>query len=184
MNEREFRARLEQITTGRHAEAWLKLLEDLRAEYSHSIRLEEVALSRGFNCFAFALGLTESAAYKIVARETDEPNVFADEEFVEWLFRRDVLGPPSSDDEETLVVYFAGTQPKHAGRRTASGRVMSKWGTGFWFSHELLEVPADYGDTIVTLAQPDTNVVETAFLEFARNKNASVEHLLRRHGAA
>ncbi len=174
MTNDEFRKRLDAITTDRSADLWLSDIEDLGRSYPHAIRHLDLGLNRGFNCFAFALGLVPSVAYFSVASRSYSPNVHASSAFVRWLLDHEHL--QSTDDtgrNDQVVVYFAGTEPTHAGQ-TDHGQVVSKWGTGHWFRHGLFEVPSNYGLRVEHFARPETSAIEAAFLEFANLQGVPV----------
>src|SRR5690242_16766237 len=116
MNEMEFRNRLQQITTDRSADLWLTDIEQLRAEFPHTIHPVELGLNRGFNCFAFALGLTSSTPYFAIASQSESPNVHASSKFMRWfLDSKQIKQVELLDGVESVIVYFDGSGPTHAG---------------------------------------------------------------------
>lgn len=178
MDERDFRQRLHAITTDRDADLWLPDLRTLCSEYPHRIERADVDLNRGFNCFAYALGLCTSATYLAVASRSSNPNVHADSGFARWLLDRQLLQPRPQPGSGNVVIYFDDTLPTHAGVLQGR-RVLSKWGTGFWFAHDLLEVPASYGSRTEFFAAPRPETVERQFLEFAAERGVPVARFSR-----
>lgn len=178
MNEQRFRERLEQITkprSGRSADLWLPDIEELRNAYPHTIHMVNVHLDRGLNCFAYALGLSSSRSYSEIARKF---NVFANVQFVLWLLDNGRLKKNRQPHRsESIVVYFDGSEPKHAGR-IRDDRVLSKWGTGFWFHHGTFEIPANYGNSIERYNVPAVQVIEDSFLGFAVSEGVPVRDLV------
>jgi hypothetical protein len=175
MDEAQFRERLQKITTDRSSDLWLADIEQLRREFPHNIRSIEVKLNRGFNCFAFALGLTSSGPYFAIASESEFPNVHANSKFMRWfLNEKQPKGIEQLNGVESVIIYFDGSEPKHAGR-FRNGRALSKWGSGPWFEHDIFEVPRDYGDTVKYFDFPPVHVVENSFLEFAASEGVPVK---------
>ena len=100
-----------------------------------------------YTCLMHALGFTEKPEYIEIA-EHGFQDVYAGPEFAHWLIDKSLLAEISKDrvEDRSLVFYFSKGRFKHAGVLLASGRVISKWGTGHLFEHELFEIPMQYGD--------------------------------------
>lgn len=105
--------------------------------------IEVVALPPGeehqYNCFAYALDLHEDAGpFK---------NGFVYSPFVEYLLGekelKELSGIPQEGD---IVLYWNGSELKHAGKMIGTDMVISKWSGGPLLRHPLLHVPVDYGD--------------------------------------
>lgn len=79
-------------------------------------------------------------------------------------------GEANPDD---IVIYIVGESiPKHAGKITPDARrVKSKWGTGLFWEHELLEVPESYGNKIRIYREIPAVEAERIFLEFVKSQD-------------
>jgi hypothetical protein len=77
--------------------------------------------------------------------------IFAAGDFAHWLLDNNLLveaaqGPAREGD---IVFYFSDDgRFKHAARMLGNGRVVSKWGIGHLYEHEIFEVPESYGSTV------------------------------------
>lgn len=76
--------------------------------------------------------------------------VFAGADFTRWLIEQGSLAEVSQAEAQDgdLVFYFSKGIFKHAGLWHPNGRVLSKWGVGHLFDHELFEVPMSYGSEV------------------------------------
>lgn len=147
----DLRAALDAITSDR------VLLKDhvprigaLQARHAHTIVAHPVDHTPGFNCFAFAFGLSNQAEYvRIAAAEhrAGESRFFASSAFAGALLRDGALTPVCRRDLEPddVALYGAVDKPVHAGRALDARRIRSKWGRGHLYDHGLWEVPGHYG---------------------------------------
>lgn len=85
-----------------------------------------------YNCFAYALGVPEWVRTYTFSQAVSNNDLLEASE-------------PSSND---LVVYFDGTQIRHAGRYFSEKEVISKWAGGPIFRHETFMCPATYGNIV------------------------------------
>ena len=76
--------------------------------------------------------------------------VYAGPDFAHWLVGNRLLTEVARADAGNgdLVFYFSAGEFRHAGLLRANGRVVSKWGTGNLYDHELFEVPESYGTDV------------------------------------
>jgi hypothetical protein len=117
------------------------------------------------------LGLYDQVAY-VSAAVSGDGNVFANSTFVAYLIEHEVLCEKSDPDPGDIILYFREGSPAHAGIIVGEGRVVSKWGIGNLYEHNVYEVPEKYGQEI-RYYQPVT--VHTAlehFLEYAAQHGA------------
>jgi hypothetical protein len=99
----------------------------------------EISGLRPLTCHAFALDLLE-----IERLTTPEGKpVVPSSEFIGRIIAVD-LEELDGPEDDCLVVYFDQDEVQHSGR-WRSGRVVSKWGTGHIWSHQVFETPASYG---------------------------------------
>jgi hypothetical protein len=147
---------IRESTVGEHE----VLITKLRAVIPHSVSVvaedDPQRPSRSesdYVCFDFALGLTESTVYACALKHYSLKRA-ADAAFVHWLILqqeiREIERYECARDEDLIVYFGAETElyllgePKHAGK-LRRGRVISKWGKGLLYEHDLAEVPESYG---------------------------------------
>lgn len=161
----ELRQLLETIPTLELTEQEAKL-ESVRKSNRHSIsKIDSDYLFHDwgtYNCFEFALGLTEFPDYVNVKKQ----NIFANSEFIGFLLKN---GHIEEDGNEGVIIYFNGEIPKHAGQ-FRNNRVQSKWGSGLVFNHEALEVPLSYGNTFKIYKNVDSSEMLKHFYDYAETK--------------
>jgi len=147
-------------------------VEQLAAEIAHTIVLRESAhpLDR-YTCAVHAFHLVEDPTYlKVVT--TGLGSTFAGAEFIEFLLTHHLLKFRDEGDQhaDDLVMYFEGEVFRHVGRVLESGRVLSKWGTGCLWEHQVWEVPRAYGDVVRYFVGPNEQQSYDLFLKYAESK--------------
>jgi hypothetical protein len=160
--------------------AQLVRLEELRAEYGHTVTAMSTATSNlRFNCVIYALQVEENAElYRMLLALTYGPqkdlDVSMDTGFIGWLVEARAIAEvqPARAD---LAVYSHDGKHTHIGRVLSTGRVRSKWGTAHLYEHALLEVPSSYGDTVQYLSCTDVETVLNEFHAYAKSKGAIFE---------
>jgi len=167
------RRRLFQITENERAEDWPAAIAALRRTHPHSIVVVEIP-TVVFNCFAYALGIHNWPFYQEVRRRYR--NVFADSEFVAHAIDRGLLKP--NIKTEGVIIYVKDGLPWHAGLRVGE-RVTSKWGTGCVLSHQILEVPIDYGSDFGMYEQPSSDEVQRLFEAWAHDRHVPTDSIHR-----
>jgi len=103
--------------------------------------------------------------------------VYAGAEFAHWLLSRSELEekPMPEADDGDLVFYFNGAEFKHVGIFLGSGRVLSKWGTGHLYEHDLFEVPDSYGNEVRAFAHMMPEDAYYLFILYAEEKDKESE---------
>jgi hypothetical protein len=165
------RRRLQEITCGTApVEDHPRLIEALAVEMSHSIRPAPQPSPclpiASYNCFEFALGLAGRREVRLISEHL--PSTFCNGEFARHLVAS-VLMPVTSPSIGELVLYHDDQQITHAGLIEGK-RVLSKWGRGHLWLHDLLEVPTKYGDLTSFYRAPVPTEALAQFLEFARER--------------
>lgn len=102
-----------------------------------------------YTCLMHVFQFAEHPDYIAIARH-GPGQVFAGADFAHWLITRGLLDPVCAEEAKAgdLVLYFCDGAFKHAGLLIDGGRVLSKWGTGQLYEHDLYEVPDNYGDEV------------------------------------
>lgn len=173
MNNIEFRKRLSDITETIDVEQHEEFVVKLYATQPHSIilKLRKPGKNRSnYNCYTFAFNLTDSPVYEKIA-STPPYKVFADSEFCNFLLKKGSLKEKKLDDKKDgdIIIYFDENVPKHAGK-IYSDRIISKWGTGHLWEHDINEVPISYGNDCRIFAAITEDSAILAFIEYAKSK--------------
>lgn len=111
---------------------------------------------QAMNCFAFAFDLGEALHSDPVLNYLAMPDhllayghdIHADGCFVRWLWINRLI---ERDYGGEVILYFAGGRPVHAAKRLQDGPVVSKWGGGHRWVHEVDDVPSSYGTHYATV---------------------------------
>ncbi len=144
------REKLQLITEVQDASKHPALLADLTGECPNSIRITESPhpIDR-YTCLMHVLEFTEKPEYVAIARYGLR-RIFAGTDFAHWLVERGHLVEVSQTEaqEGDLVLYFKDGQFKHAGLWQSDDRVLSKWGVGHLYDHEIFEIPMSYGTEV------------------------------------
>ncbi len=119
----------------------------------HSIGARPTRPSPGFNCFAYAFGLHDQAAYTRIAAAEQRARgnrFFSNSKFADHLVRTNAVTPIGQRDltPGDIVLYTQDQRIVHAARVIEGGSLQSKWGQGHLYVHHLWEVPARYGNTV------------------------------------
>lgn len=167
MNSSELRNRLQEVTLLDISVHEAKI-EALKQECPHSIRLIERANpERPRNCYEFALDVDRTIAHEVGF--FDMPDMYVGPKFF-----MDVMLPCLTEIDESrvkdgdLAIYFKGDTPQHAGI-VRSGRIISKWGIGHVYEHQIWEVPSRCGDHIRFYSRISPEVATDKFLEYVRS---------------
>jgi hypothetical protein len=167
--DRELRSELQKITetSGFNQVADIAAL---RKTPPHSISFvtESSEQPHGYNCFMYALGLVVLPD-RLVALARQHEDAFPSARFMARLVERGLQNISASDAEDgDLVIYFdAAGNAKHAGI-VQGGYVVSKWGTGHIWKHQLFEIPASYGVEARFYRRIDRDEVLRLFEAFAQ----------------
>jgi hypothetical protein len=148
------------------ASVFVDRLESLRRVYGHSIKMIGTCGSNplAFNCYAYALGVWDNAAYLRLANANKRETAIVDSSFIREMLE---CGDMEEIDANSirpgdLLLYFDGSAVKHGGkfvRHSSIGMIVrSKWGPGELFEHGEWEVPATYGDRLRFFKRPDPKV--------------------------
>ena len=166
------RARLHHITEAEAPERHAALIEELRRTTDHSItvRRSEPPLAR-YTCAVHAFHLVEDRVYLRVAT-FGSGRTFAGSEFITFLLAHKLLTPREEDAvvPGDLILYFADGVFRHVGRMLTESRVLSKWGTGGLYEHEVWEVPCNYGDQTNYFTGPNADASLALFVKYAENQ--------------
>ena len=143
-------------------------LEEINKTHNHSVTTvscDNLFCDWGtYNCFEYALGLTNSDSYVGVKKM----GVFANSQFVTHLLDNEILS--ESDNNAELVLFSdENNKLKHAGK-VINNRVQSKWGDALIFDHELLEAPLSYGDDCKYYCHIDEDIMLEHFYAYAETQ--------------
>ncbi|MBZ5532394.1 MAG: hypothetical protein LAO20_13265 [Acidobacteriia bacterium] len=123
------------------------------------------------------LDFAEKPDYATIATH-GRGEIFAAGAFAHWLLNKGLVVEVKQDDarEGDIVLYFNEEERfKHAGLLGANGRVVSKWGIGHLYQHELFEVPESYGTTVRFFKGLSYDDAFGYFLQFAEESGMRFE---------
>lgn len=146
-------------------------IEALRAEHDHSIIIikREYPID-GYTCGVHAFHLVEDPTYIEVAK-CRLGHTFAGAEFITFLLRNNLLTPrkipPAPGD---LILYFDEGTFRHVGRMRTETRVLSEWGMGYLYEHDVWDVPLQYGQDVQYFVGADDDASFGLFIRYAESK--------------
>ena len=171
---------LKQITRDEQ-DVWkhIELVEALRPEHRHSIHAvkpQGQGQVHRYKCAVYAFDLVQDPTYIKIATY-DSSEAYAGTEFVEYVLNNGLLTKlaESSQEPGDLAIYFENKKVKHIGKVKSDNRIISKWGRGLLWEHDIFEVPADYGNEKRFYAQPSTCTGLDLFCEYARTQGFDPE---------
>ena len=145
------RKKLQTLTEVQDVAQHPALLAEVTRDCPNSVRITESPHPiKRYTCLMHVLDFTEKPEYIDFAGYRLD-RVFAGADFAHWLIERGLLAEVSPADVQDgdLVFYFSSEGSfKHVGLRHSNGRVLSKWGVGHLYDHDLFEVPTSYGSDV------------------------------------
>lgn len=140
-------------------------IEELRTRCVHTIKWVEDAGLNKSDCFAYALGIPS----KLLAVPDRIILVkFFNSKLIQIL---EVVPNPL---EGGLVLYLSDGVPQHIGVMRGE-RVISKWGKNPVYNHELLDLPASYGNDIRYFKKPPERLITNHFIGFVRSHERYID---------
>ena len=149
----------------------LEVIEELRKEFAHGIRVEQEAVvgqpeTWQYTCFQYALGWIDPPRPVWVIANAF-PDVYPSPDFMAFLVDNhleEVTRAQAQDGD--LVIYSDESVVRHAG--ILRGReVVSKWGTVHLWLHGTQEVPQSYGDAVRYFRPISPGEATQAFVDYA-----------------
>jgi hypothetical protein len=173
------RERLQYITgeyIGLRVAEQVRLIEELKTEYAHSISLLQLAVipdqrTWNYNCHAFAFGLNTTDVFWQIRENQPEAwptGTFVSERLLACL--NPAVNDPRPGD---VIVYFSGDTATHSGA-VGERLIRSKWGSAHTWEHPIFEVPTSFGSTVRYFERPAVSDVVTAYMEFAKQPNLAL----------
>jgi hypothetical protein len=167
----EMRKKLEAMTRVEDVSQHPALLHAISLEHPNTIKLlDSPHPIRRYTCLVHAFNFTEQPEYVLIA-ERGFNVVFAGRQFAQWMIDHGHLAEVDAKDASAgdLVFYFnAEGQFKHAGIMSNGNCVVSKWGTGHLYEHEILDVPESYGTQVRFFKSLQFEEAIKRFIDFAR----------------
>lgn len=171
------RERLHWITENAELKDRWAHIEGLRTETGHSIELvkSEHNIER-YTCCVHAFHLVEDPTYRDIAG-FGLGRTFAGAKFIEFLLSNQLLAERQEDQarSDDLIMYFDDDHFKHVGKVINSGRILSKWGAGNLYAHDVWEIPVNYGGVVRFFDGPNDNQSLELFLKFAQSRGFTFE---------
>lgn len=141
----DLRQKLDEITQCVDLESQVSLMEQLRPEFNHHIFLQQKFnrdIEKQYNCFMYAFDIPYRKEIRDILRKNLKINFGI--KFIQRLIDKGIL---ISNKNGLIVIYFKDGNPVHAGKYFYSkNRVISKWGKGHLWEHDIHEVPMSYGN--------------------------------------
>ena len=166
------RKRLQTLTECKDVARHPALLVEVTRVCPNSIRVVQspTPINR-YTCLMHVLDFTENPKYADIAG-SGLGRIYAGDDFAHWLIGRGLEAkmPQADAQEDDLVFYFSEGTFKHAGLCRPSGRVLSKWGVGHLYDHNLFEVPASYGTEFRLYKRLPCEDAYDLFTQFADEK--------------
>lgn len=148
MDTNEFRHKLDEATQG-FPRKHIKRIADLNGLYPHNIRLYgNPNVFDNDDCFLYVFRDRIPSDLLTIFENlvTDNSDLF--EDIGHDLISKGFISLHNDQrGSDTIAVYFAGGAAKHFGR-IEGNRIISKWGRGYAWKHDLFEVPLSYGNTV------------------------------------
>ena len=146
------------------------MLEALRQELQHSIAvLSGPNENLHYNCVMYAFGIEEDQEY--IDRVSACPeDVHGDTTFVQFMIENGDLDEREHPAPGLLTIYFNEGRVRHIGRLISKSRVVSKWGIGHLYEHDIFDVPSNYGEVVRYFKTAERDQVLSRFVEFAEGK--------------
>lgn len=156
---RALRSRLQAITETMKISEHKGMLDDLTLECPNTIEpMESEQPLNEYNCVKFALSLHKDRRCLEIQKRAFK--TLAGTDFAQWLIDTGVLtevDAPSATApaDEKICAYFEGSKLVHVG--LAMGNLIrSKWGVGYFYQHQIFEVPECYGNAVRFFNSPDS----------------------------
>lgn len=164
------RQKLEKLTQNYDLERQIIIIKDLKKEFNHSITLQlknDSNNDKKYNCFMFALDVSQSEEIKSILQSNE--NMVFGTKFIQRLVSSEIL---LLNQSGTIIVYFEDNKPVHAGKFShANKKVISKWGKGHLWKHEIFEIPFTYGKLFKLFSSIPPQLVIKEFQEFAAKEH-------------
>lgn len=163
VNDKAFRQKLENICK-EPLEKQILSVEKLRDSTRYTIELVEETINEAstYNCYEYALGVHNELDFRGFLTKNKD---LLDSGRIASLIKNGLL---KQNDNGLLVIYLNRGLPKHAGILQRDGKLISKWGKGHLWEHELWGVPISYGSERSIFNGPDPKKIIQEIKEMHR----------------
>jgi hypothetical protein len=171
------RTELQNLTLISDVHQHRDLLERLSKKIPNSIRILESSHSIDlYTCFVYAFEFTNDPIYLGIA-SFGLGRVFASPDFVRYMIEKGYLYAVdcASVSKGNLIIYYRDGGVTHGGKFDGNGRVVSKWGIGHLYEHDILEVPECYGNEFRCYKEIATEKALNYFREYAEHMGLEFE---------
>ncbi|MBL9029023.1 MAG: hypothetical protein JNK42_00925 [Caedimonas sp.] len=163
-------------------------LDDLKDKFPEDIKIEHDTeqLDIVTNCYAFALGLKDSAKYKELCRltyigENGSQKNGIQSGYIRYLLSQGHLQEAETPSKGCIVLYFNDEgEPKHAGILEKDGNdndrmIRSRWGNfSATVTHRVWHVPTMYGIEVKYYHPLTSEESENYFGEFLKDRGLEI----------
>ena len=138
--------------------------EEIRERFTHSIKILPFSESlQDCNCVMYALDF-----------RMEKPTTFVGRFYAGTDYLRSIIDQSHITDvginprNGSLAVYFSGSKVEHVGVVSSEGRITSKWGIGYLYEHQLMELPSTYGTDVRYFSALDPDVAYELLKKYHR----------------
>lgn len=160
------REHLQEMTQIQDVSQHPAILEKLSKDYANSIDvLNSPYPLNCYTCLMHVCQFIENENYAICAMR----DVYAGSDFAHWLINREGFSekPLADAAPGDFIFYFHNGEFKHAGILSDKEQVISKWGIGQLYQHNIWELPSSYGNEIRIFTPLSENEAYYLFTLFA-----------------
>lgn len=171
------RTELQNLTLISDVHQHRDLLERLSKKIPNSIRiLKSPHPIDRYTCFVYAFEFTNDHRYFDIA-SFGLGRVFASPDFVKYMIEKKYLSEIdcATVANGNLIIYCRDGNITHGGKFGENGRVVSKWGIGHLYEHDILEVPEGYGNEFRCYKEISTEKALNYFREYAEHMGLEFE---------
>jgi hypothetical protein len=163
--------------SGTHPSKHRAMLARIGEQVRHTIEpLDSDWDMASFTCGMHAFGFERSREYAAIAGY-GLGRAFAGPEFFRWLIDSSRLVEITDGEppQGSIIMYFADGRPVHVGRVRTATRVVSKWGIGLLYDHEIREVPEQYGSEVRFFEALEYDAALDRFIAFAKERGIPID---------
>ena len=167
---KEFREKLTEIIEMEVGKNWWvpeNFERHIRAQLPLELKIIAVppAYDINYNCFVFAFGLENDSEFLGCKNPVQQ-------EFIRHLLSENILKVKEVASSGDLVFYEDESGSiTHGGIMQSENKVISKWMWGPLIEHDLMDVPASFGDKVFFCEPIESEIIKT---EYRNYKNSGV----------
>lgn len=142
-------------------------INKLKEDFPHNIKLIDAMDSSriNYNCYAHTFDLVDSDEYlNWTLRKND---IYPNSLFCNYLYSNHLKRKNQKEIVKgDYIIYFNKGIPSHTGK-IKNQQILSKWGTGHLWLHDIYEVPSSFGNDIEFCQQENKLKLQNFYKEWA-----------------